>query len=555
MTRDDKTPGDAAFEATTLDRRSFVRGAAAMAFAAGSGGSLLAALSASKALGQSPNTLIVAVDQDASSLKPDTWGPVLNWLAVRSVYDTLCDFAVVEGEDGLMTYDPDNLVMRLAESMEMSEDKKTITWTIRDGMVFGSGNPISAEAVAKSFKWYLDRNEVGGGQARVDGLTDASSVTFEGNKVTMSLVDTVPWGASANYITLLAVVDVDEIMSHATPEDPFGVIWLERNATPSGPYKVEAWTAGQQMVLTYRPDWWGPKPSIERIVFTMIPDASVRFSLLKRGEVHLATGLEFKDLASLEGDPNVVVESWVSNGWDYLGLNWSLPEFQDKNVRKAIACALPIEDIIETVYYGFAVPAKTPFGQKVVGADPSTWPYTYDLEKAKEYLAASAYPNGFSNTLSVSNGDINTERTAQLIVEALSKIGITIAIQKQTPAQSSDAQVAKAQPMGMTGFLSFIPDAGYQTLWNFFPDSYANFFGYSNPAQEEIGRKMLYMDPNDPERIALLKEFQEVMAEDVSHVYTTSVKAVVAHTKNVTGFAYYPDYATVIRFDNLVMSA
>jgi peptide/nickel transport system substrate-binding protein len=537
-----------------LSRRAFVAGAGAVALAAPAAG-LFTLLGNSAALGQSPNTLIVAVDQDASSLKPDTWGPVLNWLAVRSVYDTLCDFAVVEGEDGLMTYDPNNLVMRLAESMELSEDKKTVTWTIREGMAFGSGNPISAEAIAKSFKWYLDRNEVGGGQAKVDGLADAAAVTFEGNKVIMTLVDTVPWGASANYITLLAVVDADEIMSHATAADPFGVAWLERNATPSGPYKIDSWTAGQQMVLSYRPEWWGPKPSIERIVFTMIPDASVRFSLLKRGEVHLATGLEFKDLASLEGDPNVVVESWVSNGWDYLGLNWSLPEFQDKNVRKAIASALPIEDIIETVYYGFAVPAKTPFGQKVVGADPSTWPYAYDLTKAKEYLAASAYPTGFKTTLAVSNGDINTERTAQLIVEALSQIGINVEIQKQTPAQYSDAQVAKALPMGMSGFLSFIPDAGYQTLWNFFPDSYANFFGYSNPAQEELGRKMLYMDPNDPERVALLKQFQEMMAEDVSHVYTTSVKAVVAHNKKVTGFAYYPDYATVIRFDNLTMSA
>ena len=489
MGKDYKEIDDNVITAIAMDRRSFVRGAAAMAIAAGSGGSILTALSASQALGQGAKTLIVAVDQDASSLKPDTWGPVLNWFAVRSLYDTLCDFAVVEGDDGQMTYDPNNLVMRLAESMEMSEDKKTVTWTIRDGMTFGSGNPISAEAIANSFKWYLDRNEVGGSQAKVDGLTDASSVTFEGNKVTMTLVDTVPWGASANYITLLAVVDTVEVMSHATPEDPFGVVWLERNATPSGPYKVEAWTAGQQLVLAYRPEWWGPKPSVERIIFTMIPDASVRFSLLKRGEVHVATGLEYKDLAALEGDPNVVVDSWVSNAWDYLGLNWSLPEFQDTNVRKAIASALPIEDIIATVYYGFAVPAKTPFGQKVVGADPSTWPYTYDLEKAKEYLAASAYPNGFSNTLSVSNGDINVERTAQLIVEALSQIGIDVQIQKQTPAQNSDAQVAKAQPMGMSGFLSFIPDAGYQTLWNFFPDSYANFFGYNNPEQEALGRQ------------------------------------------------------------------
>ncbi len=538
-----------------LSRRTFMGGVGAAALAAGPAAGLFTMLGNSSALAQSPKTLIVAVDQDASSLKPDTWGPGLNWLAVRGCYDTLCDFDIMEGEDGLMTYDPDKLVMRLAESMELSEDKKTVTWTIRDGMTYGSGNPISAEAIAKSFKWYLERNEVGGGQAKVDGLAGPDSVTFDGNKVIMTLVDTVPWGASANYITLLAVVDVDEIMSHATAEDPFGVKWLERNATPSGPYKIEAWTAGQQMVLSYRPEWWGPKPSIERIVFTMIPDASVRFSLLKRGEVHLATGLEFKDLATITpDDPNVAVESWVSNGWDYLGLNWSLPEFQDINVRKAIASALPIQDIIDTVYYGFAVQAKTPFGQKVVGADASTWPYEYNLDKAKEFLAASAYPNGFSQSLAVSNQDINTERTAQLIVEALSQIGITITIQKQTPAQYSDAQVAKTLPMGMSGFLSFIPDAGYQTLWNFFPESYANFFGYADPEQEALGRKMLYMDPNDPERHALLKQFQEAMAAKVSHVYTTSVKAVVAHTKNVTGFAYYPDYATVIRFDNLTMA-
>ena len=534
-----------------VNRRAFLQGSGAV-IASASG--VLAGLQDGVAFAATPATLIVAVDQDASSLKPDTWGPDLNWLAVRSVYDTLCDFAVVPGDDGQMTYDPNNLVMRLAESDELSADKKTVTWTIRDGMTFGSGNPINAEAIAASFKWYLKRKEVGGGQAKVDGLAGPDSVTTDGNKVIMQLVDTVPWGASANYITLLAVVEVAEIMKHAGTDDPYGVKWLEHNATPSGPYKVETWTAGQQMVLSYRPEWWGPKPTFERLVFTMIPDASVRYSLLKRGEVHLATGLEYKDLAALDGDPNVVVDSWTSNAWDYLGLNWSLPEFQDKNVRKAIACALPIQDIIDTVFYGFAVPAKTPFGQKVVGADPSTWPYTYDIERAKKYLAASGYAGGFTSTLAVSNGNINLERMAELIVEALANIGITVKIQKMTPAQYSDAQVAKKLPMGMSGFLSFIPDAGYQTLWNHFPDSYANFFGYADPAQEKVGRQMLYMDPNDPKRADLLKQFQEIMAEDVSHVYTISTKATVAHSRKVKGFAYYPDYPTVLRFDNLTLA-
>ncbi|HVW91510.1 MAG TPA: ABC transporter substrate-binding protein [Devosia sp.] len=537
-----------------FNRRSFMRGAGAAALAAGPAGALVNTLATSEALAQTAKTLIVAVDQDASSLKPDTWGPVLNWLANRSIYDTLCDYALVKAPDGSMTYDPNTLVPRLAESFKISDDKKTVTWTIRDGMKYGTGRPIDAAAIAKSFKWYLDRKEVGGSQAKVDGLAAATSVVADGKNVVMTLTDTVPWGASANYITLLAVIDADEVMSHATKDDPFGVKWLEHNSTPSGPYKVDSWTAGQQMVLTYRPEWYGPKPSIERVVFVMVPDASVRFSMLKRGQVHIATGLEFKDLATIKDDPAVVVESWTSNSWNYLGLNWKQAEFQDRNVRKAIASAIPIQDIIDTVYYGFADVAKTPFGQKVIGADPSVWPYSYDLDKAKSYLAASAYPKGFTTTLAVSNGDVNTERTAELVVEALSKIGITVNIQKQTPAQYSDAQVAKSLPMGMSGFLSFVPDAGYHILWNHLPDSYANFFGYSDPAQAEVAKKALYMDPNDPQRIALLKQMQQTMADDVSHVYTTSVKAVVAHSKKVTGFGYYPDYDTVIRFDNLTMA-
>lgn len=538
-----------------INRRRFMQKTGAMALSAAPSAGVLAGMGISPAMAQAANTLVIAVDQDASSLKPDTWGPDLNWLAVRSMYDTLCHYNTVEGDDGQMYYEDGNLEMRIAESYEVSDDKMTVTWTIRDGMVFGSGNPIDAEAVVKSFRWYLERNEVGGSQAKVDGLMSPDKVYAEGNKVIMELVDTVPWGASANYITLLAVVDVDEIMSHATDADPYGVAWLERNATPSGPYQMESWTPGQQMVLTYREDWYGPKPSVERIIFVMIPDPSVRYSLLSRGEVHIATALEYKDLAELESDPNVTVTAWESNSWEYLGLNWSVPEFQDLNVRRAIACAIPIEDIIDTVYYGYAVQAKTPYGTKVVGADPTTWPYEYDVERAKAYLAESGYPDGFDIVLSMKNGEVNIERTAQLIVEALSEIGINVTIQMQTPAQASDAQVAKAIPMGMSSFLSFVPDAGYHTLWNHLPDSYANFFGYNNPEQAELGQQMLYMDPNDPERISILKKFQEIMAEDVFAVYLTSVKAVVAHSNKVSGFAYYPDYDTVLRIDNLTLES
>jgi peptide/nickel transport system substrate-binding protein len=499
-------------------------------------------------------TLTVAVEQDASSLKPDTWGPFLNWYAARTLYDTLLHYKTAPGPDGLQYYVDGDWEMRLASKVEVSSDRQTITWTIRDNATFESGKPIDAAAVVKSFQWYLDRAEVGGSQAKVDGLVSRDDVSASGKQVTMKLKFPAPWGAYANYISLLAIVDADEIMKHATPEDKFGARWMERNTTASGPYKLEKWVPGEQLVITARPEWYGPPPAAQRIIFRIIPDASVRFSLLKKGEVDMASVLDFKDLDALKSDPNITVDSWISNNWTYVGLNYNVKEFQDVNVRKAIASAIPSEEIIKSVYYGLAVPAKTPFGQRVAGADPSTWPYTYNLDQAKAYLAQSAYANGFSVTFSIPNNDINLEKSSQLIAESLGKIGIKVNIEKQTAAQNSDALVAKKLAMSITDFTSFVPDAGYHALWNHLPDSFANYWNYANPEQEKVGREMLYMDPKDPKRIDLLKRYQQIMADDVFGVYFASVKSVVAHKKSITGFAYYPDYPLGARFDNLKLA-
>jgi peptide/nickel transport system substrate-binding protein len=499
-------------------------------------------------------TLTVAVEQDASSLKPDTWGPFLNWYAARTLYDTLLHYKTAPGPDGLLYYVDGDWEMRLASKVEVSTDRQTVTWTIRDNATFESGKKIDAAAIVKSFQWYLDRAEVGGSQAKVDGLVSRDDISASGNQVTMKLKFPAPWGASANYISLLAIVDADEVMKHATPEDKFGARWMERNTTASGPYKLEKWVPGEQLVVTARPDWYGPAPAIQRIVFRVIPDASVRFSLLKKGEVDMASVLDFKDLDALKSDPNIAVDSWVSNNWTYVGLNYNVKEFQDVNVRKAVASAIPSEEIIKSVYYGLAVPAKTPFGQRVAGADPTTWPYSYNIEQAKGYLAKSDYPNGFTVTFSIPNNDINLEKSSQLIAESLGRVGIKVNIEKQTAAQNSDALVAKKLSMSITDFTSFVPDAGYHALWNHLPDSFANYWNYTNPEQEKVGREMLYMEPKDPKRVELLKQYQQIMADDVFGVYFASVKSVVAHKKSVTGFAYYPDYPLGARFDNLKMA-
>jgi peptide/nickel transport system substrate-binding protein len=376
----------------------------------------------------------------------------------------------------------------------------------------------------------------------------------DGNKVVVTLRDAVPWGGWAKFVDLTSIIDVDEIMAHATAEDKLGTAWLESNVIPSGPYKIERRTKGEQIVMVARPDYYGPKPSIERIIFQVVSDPTVRYSLLKRGDVDMVSLLDFKDLDDARSDPNIAIESWDGNNWTVLGMNWKVPEFQDRNVRKAIASAVPVDEIIKSVFYGFANPMKTPWGSTVPGGDPATWPYTFDMDRARSYLAQSGFPNGFSQALSITNADPNYDKAAQIIAESLGKLGIRLTIEKQTPAQIATGYAQRNIAMGINAFTPFVHDPGYHVLWTQLPESGANWFDYNNPEAEAIARQFLFLNPKDPARQAPLTQYQRMLAEDVFTVPLFSLKMVIPHRKNVSNFAFFPDQPTAFRFERLKLA-
>ncbi|MFN0072812.1 MAG: ABC transporter substrate-binding protein, partial [Chloroflexota bacterium] len=458
--------------------------------------------------------LTVAVEADASSLRPDRFGPFMDRYANRSLYDVLLHFKTKDSPTGPV-YDPENFEFRIASAMEVSPDRKRIVYTIRDNATFDGGKKITAETVAKSFQWFWDNGGAGKGQLVSNGVTSRDDFAVDGNKVILTLKDPVPWGGYAKFVDLTSIIDVDEIMKNATDEDKFGTRWLENNVVPSGPYKIERRTKGEQIVMAARPDYYGPQPPISRIIFQVISDPTVRYSLLKKGDVDMVSLLDFKDLDDARNDPNIAIESWDGNNWTVLGMNWKIAEFQDKNVRKAIACAVPTDEIIKSIYYGFANPMKTPWGTTIPGGDPSTWPYSYDLERARGYLAQSAYPGGFAQTLSITNADPNWDKAAQLIAESLGRIGIKITIEKQTPAQIASGMAQRNIAMGINAFTPFVHDPGYHALWTQLPQSGANWFDYKNPQAEEVARQFLFLEPKDPVRQPHLKRYQEILAEDV----------------------------------------
>lgn len=500
----------------------------------------------------SEKTAILVGEADLETLRVDTWGSLLQYQAYRAIYEPLVHYHTRTGPDGTLYYDPANLDFRSAESVEVADDGKTLRWKIRPSQTFENGRVIDAKAWEQTFHWHFDRKGVGFAQAQVNGtLQSKDDVYAEGNDIlVMKFAEPNPWMISSFYILNQSVVDVEEIMKHATDADPYGERWLEQNTVASGPYRLEKWVRGEQLVFRARPEYWGGKPDIEVLVFRIVPDASVRYQLIQKGEVDIASGISFKDMAALKSEPNVVTELWRTNNWHEIVMNWKSGPLGDVNVRRAIACAVPYDEIVQQAFYGLGEKLSSPFGVHVEGADPSLWPYEYDLDRAREYLSQSDSPNGFTMPYYVASTNVIEEPIGVLLQDSLSKIGINLELQKMTGVQLAEALINKKAEMAEFSFYSWVPDAGYHLLWNFMPDSYANFYSWENEAAQSVGEKLIPMDPGE-ERNALLKEFQQAFADDVASLPLVMLPESYPHKPNLSGFAYYPD--SVIRWDKITM--
>ena len=137
-----------------------------------------------------------------------------------------------------------------------------------------------------------------------------------------------------------------------------------------------------------------------------------------------------------------------------------------------------------------------------------------------------------------------------LLQDSLSQIGINLELQKMTGVQLSEALINKKIEMAEFSFYSWVPDAGYHILWNFMPDSFANFYNWENEAAQGVAAELIPMEPG-AERNELLKEFQQAFADDVASLPLVMLPESYPHKPNLSGFAYYPD--SVIRWDKITM--
>ncbi len=238
---------------------------------------------------------------------------------------------------------------------------------------------------------------------------------------------------------------------------------LIENPIGTGPYKVEAWERGTQLVLTANEDYWGEAPAIPTIIFRWSDEANQRLVELQSGTVDGIDNVGTDDFPTVEGDDSLQLIPRDPLNVFYVGFNVDREPFTNELVRQAIGYALDKERIVDNFYPRGSVAATQFLPSAIPGAVDGFEGYTYDPDQARALLAEAGFPNGFETTLSlrdVVRGYLPSPVQVATDIQAqLAEVGITVTLDVQESGTFIDNANSGNLGMHLLGWGADYPDA------------------------------------------------------------------------------------------------
>ncbi len=486
------------------------------------------------------DTLVYAHDiTDMISLDPAVAYEFSGVLVAQNIYDTLVAF---EGED-LTTLKP-----RLAQSWTIRDggSRWQVAFKLRPGVKFSTGRPVTAKAVAFSFDRVIALNKSPAFLFKdIAGLNEGDTIPVGDDTVVVSLPKASSPQAFLSILTFTVggIVDPDEAMAHQTGSDR-GEAWLRNHSAGTGPYTLERWDPDSRAVLVANPNYWGPKPSLSRVIIQHVPESSTQKFMVESGDADIAADLTPEQGRDLAGKPDIKVQSGKLLQLVYIGMNVKAPPLDNAKVREAIRWSIDYDGIIRSLLRGEARKVQTIIPDGLFGFNPSA-PFQQDVSKAKALLTEAGMGGGVSVELLIPTGPapggVKWADIAAKVQSDLAKAGVKVDIKETTQAQLLSVYRAQKGQMVM---ILWGPD---------FPDPDGNVTPFTDYGAHSIAWRNQY---NDPAVAALAK--QAALETDVSkrRALYTQLTTKVLHEgpyvilyqpttrfglrKNVSGFVWNP---------------
>lgn len=322
----------------------------------------------------------------------------------------------------------------LAESWEISEDGKTYTFHIRDGVKFSDGEVCDANAIKANFDAIIENKDRHTWLEMMNLLVGVSAPDEKTFVIELS----------EPYYPLLTELGVTRPFAMISPKA------MKDGSTKdgvnayigTGPYVLTDFVTDEYAVFEANENYWGEQPAIKKITVKVIPDNQTRILALEKGEIDMIFGKNMIDADAInqyQGNDKFKVELSDPTSTRQIVLNTTRDVLAEKEVRQALQHATNKQAISEGIFYGLEQPAYTLFAETIPYCNIGLTPYEYDVEKAKNILAEAGWSAGSDGVLEkdgqklnidlLYNSDSVTEKAiSEYLQSEYAKIGISLNI-------------------------------------------------------------------------------------------------------------------------------
>jgi peptide/nickel transport system substrate-binding protein len=433
----------------------------------------------------------------------------------------------------LYTVSPDGKTLKpwLATSYTKSSDGLTYTFKLRPGIKFSNGSDMTSADV----KFSIDDART---QKKGWGYLDAAI-----KKITTPDPQTVAFHLKYRWAPFVA--DIALFANGIIPKGFAGQSRADFYKHPigTGPFMWDSRVVGKSVTFKRNPNYWQKgKPYLDKVTWTYVSEDNTRELQLQGNQIQVDEFPPFNSITKLQNTPGIKMNLFPSTRTDYLELNENYAPLKDVHVRRAILESIDYPAIVKSVLFGHGQPANSFLPPQVPFYDKSTPGLTYNIAKAKQELAQSAYPHGFKVQMLVGSGAQTENQIAQIMQQALKPLGIQISLKTEdTATEFQDVQNLKYQ-LGFSYWTMDIADPDELVEFAIDPKgggAHSFFTDYSNPKLVTLSHQAEHNE--DPaQRQKLYSQIQAIAAQDafLGPLYYSPYR--YATRDNVHGFVVYP---------------
>ena len=498
-------------------------------------------------------TLTVTFQGEPTELDPAIAWEVTSWGIMRLTYQGLLSYEPKAGTAGSELAPELATEVPSAANGGISADAKTYTFHIRKGVKFAP--PVDREVIAKDFKYSFERMMVEPlapatffytGIVGAQDFVDGKAKEIKGYKVvddyTIQVTLEKPDGAFLYAMAMMFTSVLPQEWVDKVGKD------IKRKPLGTGPFVIDHWTPGQEIVGTRNPNYWETgKPYLDQMTFNLTANPSTALLKLQSGEVDvLGDGIPAADYARTKADPTwskyVYDASEIANYYVFMNVNEK--PFTDLKVRQAVNYAIDTARL-QKLLAGQAKALNQVLPQGMPGNQPDKVFYTYDPAKAKQLLAEAGFPDGFKTTFYGHNVD-PFPKLAQAMQNDLKAVGIDASIKLMDKATYWNL-ISLPQShvgIGLTDWYMDFPDPSdfIGPLFTHPIEGGSNASFYSNPEVEKLyAASSSELDP--AKRLDMFVQMQDLIMADAPAAILYQPVFNGMFGKNVGGFYYHPVWA------------